>query len=112
MGRPKGHTKAGGRKKGTPNKDTQPIREAIQLIIEDNMTRLRDAYSKLNDKELIDKLTPLLEYRIPKLNRTDLTNDGDKFNFNGTNSIESIKRIMGLLDTARTRGNIQPVSSN
>ena len=67
----KGKEKTGGRKKGTPNKNNEPIRHAIQLILEDNLPRLREEFKNLKGTALVDRITQLLEYKIPKLNRTD-----------------------------------------
>lgn len=93
MGRHQGHIKAGGRKRGTGNKNNEPIREAIQLILDDNMDKLKEEFRKLKGLQFIDRMLQLLEYRLPKLNRVDLTNDGEQFDFSGFNDNELINEL-------------------
>jgi len=75
--------KFGGRKKGTPNKQTKEIRESYKLLIEKNlnkMTRWINIIAKDNPEKaieiLIEKaieiLIKLSEYVVPKLNRTEI----------------------------------------
>lgn len=68
-GRPKGTPKTGGRKKGTPNKATAPIREAIAA--KDPIGRLFELAQEARDAgdhELEHKvLATILPYGFPKL---------------------------------------------
>ncbi len=66
-----------GRKAGTPNKSTGRAREAISILVENNLPKLeqwldevhRDNGALAAMRVVID----LLEYHIPRLARTELT---------------------------------------
>ena len=70
-----------GRPKGTKNKNTQQIREAYQLLTEqnlDNMNRWLQQTAHEDPAKAMDLMLKLSEYIIPKLARTELTgNDGE-----------------------------------
>lgn len=80
MGAPKGHVKAGGRVKGTPNKATVLAREAITLFIDGNSARLEDWLLKIEKKHgpkaAFDCFVSLVEFSVPKLARTEHTGPG------------------------------------
>lgn len=70
-----GH-KTGGRQKGTPNKATQRVRDAIAVFAEGNVDRLQDWLDAIADDDpakAADLFIKLLEYHVPKLSRTDST---------------------------------------
>lgn len=72
--------KSGGRKKGTPNKDTEVIREAISDLVAGNIEKVQewlDRVAEEDPKGAITLLTQLMEYKIPKLSRTELAGDKD-----------------------------------
>ena len=68
-GRPKGTPKTGGRKKGSRNKATAPVREAIAA--QDPIGKLFDLYAIANEEgnhELAQRtLATVLPYAYPKL---------------------------------------------
>ncbi|MGO3812983.1 hypothetical protein [Mesonia sp.] len=64
--------KFGGRTKGTPNKDTKQLREKIDDLLTDQWAQILEDLKELSPKERIDTFTKLLEYSVPKLNRTEL----------------------------------------
>jgi len=70
-----------GRPKGAKNKNTQQIREAYQLLTEqnlDNMNRWLQQTAHEDPAKAMDLMLKLSEYIIPKLARTELTgNDGE-----------------------------------
>jgi len=71
----KGHTKVGGKTKGTPNKVTQDIRDAYQKLIEDNLDNLTlwlESIAEKDPEKAIRILSDLSEYVIPKLARTEI----------------------------------------
>jgi hypothetical protein len=70
--------KYGGRKTGTPNKDTSKLRERIELLLEDNWDKVLEDIEGLNPKERIDIYTRLLEYALPKLSRVEAKIDSDE----------------------------------
>lgn len=85
MGARKGHkgfvkgearAKNAGRKKGTPNKITADIRTTIKLLSERNVTgfeALIDRVAKKDPARAMDLHLKVLEFNIPKLQRTEMT---------------------------------------
>ena len=70
-----GH-KTGGRQKGTPNKSTTRVRDAIAVFAEGNVDRLQewlDAIATEDPAKAVDVYIKLLEYHVPKLSRSDDT---------------------------------------
>lgn len=64
--------KFGGRKPGVPNKATSEIRNAIQLIVENNIQQLDNDLATLEPKDRIKAITDLAAFVLPKLKATDL----------------------------------------
>ena len=74
-GRPKGAPKTGGRKKGTPNKVTKDIREAIGEMLEgcaDRMGEWLDRVAAEDPAKALDLALKASEYAIPKLSRAEV----------------------------------------
>jgi hypothetical protein len=74
-------------RKGVPNKTTVEIREAFQMLIEDNLDNLNIWLEQLADKnpeKAIDVIIKLSEFVVPKLNRSQIDFDI------GKNEIEPI----------------------
>ena len=72
----KGKPKTGGKTKGTPNKTTKDIKEAYQLLIENNLDNLTLWLEKVAEKDpekAIRIINDLSEYVIPKLARQELS---------------------------------------
>lgn len=72
----KGHAKAGGRQKGTPNKSTTAAREAIAAFVDNNAGRLQEWLDRVAEKDpekAFSMFANLCEYHIPKLARTEHT---------------------------------------
>lgn len=63
--------KFGGRKKGTPNKDTKKLRERIDKLLEENWDEVLKDLQELNHKERVEVYLKFLEYSLPKLSRAD-----------------------------------------
>lgn len=63
----------GGRPKGSTNKATKDLRERITLLLDENWDDIQTDLKSLTPKERIDAYIKLLEYSLPKLNRTQLT---------------------------------------
>lgn len=63
--------KYGGRKKGTPNKDTKELRERVSDLIDNNFDSIQADLDQLEPKERLDFLIKLLEYGLPKLQRVE-----------------------------------------
>ena len=69
-----------GRPKGSENKETKKIRELIGELLDNNMAKLQDDINELTPKDRVAAVTGLLEYAVPKLQRTELTDaEGNKF---------------------------------
>ena len=69
--------KMGGRPKGTPNKATANAREAIALFVDHNSAKLQgwldDIAAQEGPKAAWNCLMDLIEYHVPKLQRTEVT---------------------------------------
>lgn len=96
-----------GRKIGSENKDKKKLRESLTLLVNDNYGKFKRELNKLQGKDFLDRFINILEYTTPKLNRTDLTNDGDKFDFSVLNDAELInelERITKLIEETKSTG--------
>ena len=66
---------AAGRKskrKGTSNKDVKTLRIRIETLLDEQWENLLNDFEGLAPKERIDAIIKLLEYALPKLNRTEI----------------------------------------
>lgn len=72
-GRSTGTPKTGGRQKGTPNKSTSAIRDSLQSIIENNITRLQSDLDSLKPAERVKALTEICKYVVPQLKAVELS---------------------------------------
>lgn len=71
--------KSPGRPKGSPNRATAAVREAIAKMAEDNAENFVMWISQVADKspeKACDIYLRAIEYHIPKLARTEVTGDG------------------------------------
>lgn len=59
--------KYGGRKKGTPNKDTRELRERLSDLIDMNFNKLQTDLDNLDPKERVNTVIKLLDFALPKL---------------------------------------------
>jgi hypothetical protein len=73
--------KFGGRKKDTPNKDTKDLRQKVDILLSEKWEQLENDLKELSPKDRIDTYIKLMEYALPKLNRTELK---------GTDKLEDI----------------------
>ena len=72
--------KTGGRKKGTPNKSTEAVREAIAKFANGNIERLEGWLEDIAADDPVkaaDLFLKVLEYYIPKLSRSEITGELD-----------------------------------
>ena len=65
-GRPRGHPKTGGRKKGTPNKITGDLREWLAGFLNGSREQLERDFAALEPDERIFAFSRLVGYVIPK----------------------------------------------
>ena len=64
-----------GRKVGTPNKATTEIKEAFQMLLEDNLEGLQRDISSLEPKERVKFMLELASFIIPKMKSVDLKSE-------------------------------------
>ena len=67
-----------GRPKGSVDKDTRRIREAYQMLVENNLENLSGWLSNLGDEspeKAFSVILKMSEYLVPKLSRTEHTVD-------------------------------------
>lgn len=62
-----------GRPKGAKNKSTTELRRKVQQLVEDNWDELLDRLTRLDDDKYVAEIRQLMEYVLPKLQRTDAT---------------------------------------
>lgn len=63
--------KTGGRKKGTQNKTTKELKEAINHLVSNNIDTLQSDLDSLEPKERILMIERFLKYCIPKVEFED-----------------------------------------
>ena len=76
-----------GRKQGVNNKITLLQREFIQDLINGQQDKIRHELIKLEGKDYMSAITSLMEYVIPKLNRTEVGGE------------MTVKQIIGMIVT-------------
>ena len=64
-----------GRKAGTPNKATTEIKEAFQMLLEDNLPTLQRDISSLEPKERVKFMLELASFIIPKMKAIDVKSE-------------------------------------
>jgi hypothetical protein len=73
----KGVKTGGGSRKGSPNKATAAAREAIARFVDGNADRLQgwldEIHAEKGAEAAFSCFSSLLEYHVPKLQRTELT---------------------------------------
>ena len=68
--------KTGGRQKGTPNKSTGEVREAIAAFASANVDQMGDWLNAIDDPgKKLDLFLRAIEYHIPKLARNTISGD-------------------------------------
>ena len=72
MAAPKGHKKAGGRQKGTPNKTTTISKEMVIEVLTSMHGHLPEKLSQLDDKDYVNAYCKLMEFVIPKPQRVEI----------------------------------------
>ncbi len=66
-----------GRKKGTPNKVTQLHREFIQSLLDTQQPKIKLELGRLHGKDYLGAVSGLMEFVMPKLQRTELKTNLD-----------------------------------
>ena len=79
MGLHKGQTNnPAGRPKGRPNKITAGLRTRINDFLNKNWDTLQNDFDKLEPKERLQFYEKLLQYGLPKLQSTEITQELDR----------------------------------
>jgi hypothetical protein len=66
-----GHAKMGGRQKGTKNKTTIEIKEAIQLVLSDKVDKLAEDLEDMNAFKQWTILNAVAKYVLPTYNKNE-----------------------------------------
>jgi len=77
----KGNKIATGRPKGSENRDTKQIREAFQVLIENNLDNMNTwiaSIAKVDPARAFDLMIKITEYVLPKLARAELVGEDGK----------------------------------
>ena len=72
-GKKKGSPKTGGRQKGSVNVITRPLKELISSYSQDSFNRFMVEMDRLEGSEYVKAYLSLLEYSLPKLARSEVT---------------------------------------
>ena len=74
----KGKNKTGGRKKDTPNKVAQPLRESITDFLEDNFDEVTRIWQEMKPgRDKLNFYRDMVRYAVPQLQSTELKTDFD-----------------------------------
>jgi hypothetical protein len=65
----------GGRPKGAKNKTSKELSERLNVFLSDEWGQIKEDFKELTAKERIDIFIKLMEYSVPKLNRTEIKDD-------------------------------------
>ena len=81
-GKKKGSPKTGGRQKGSVNVITRPLKELISSYSQDKFSRFIVEMDRLEGSEYVKSYLSLLEYSLPKLQRSEIMGEVSSLNFN------------------------------
>lgn len=70
--------KGGGRPKGSKNKATSELRQIIQDFLDSNINKLQNDFDSLEPKERIDTIIKLMDFALPKLQRSTIDHTVNK----------------------------------
>ena len=73
-GERKGHKKAGGRQKGTPNKKTEIANAIIDRVLENGNKGLDDIWNGLKPKEQMEFIIKFMPFKLPQMARIENEN--------------------------------------
>lgn len=73
-----GHNHGRGRKQGSTNKNTQAIRDAFQLLIENNLGRLQEDLDEVKPAERLKFMTEFAKFCLPTLKSIELEGEINK----------------------------------
>jgi hypothetical protein len=101
----KGHSKKGGRQKGTPNQINKPIKELISNFCSDNWNKFLSETNNLTGIEYTKTYLSLLEYSLPKLARAEIITEESFLENRERLTIEERRFLIDKLREEMTEGN-------
>lgn len=69
--------KFGGRKKGTPNKSTEEIRELFKALLENNINKIQKDLDKMEPQQRVKVILEIAKFVIPTLRSSDIKAEVD-----------------------------------
>ena len=75
MGRKKGATKTGGRRKGSVNKATAALKDWVSALIDGSRSQLEKDLKALESKDRWQVIERLMQYVLPKMQNVDANID-------------------------------------
>ena len=91
-GKKKGSPKTGGRLKGSLNTLTRPLKELISSYSQDSFNRFIIEMDRLEGSEYVKAYLSLLEYSLPKLQRSEIMGEVSSHSFPIENDITREER--------------------
>ena len=67
-----------GRKKGTPNRTTEEMRELIKGVLEKNILKIHQDLEQMKPEQRVKAIIDLSKFVIPTLKATELSSDKEK----------------------------------
>jgi hypothetical protein len=91
-GKRKGSPKTGGRQKGSVNVITRPLKELISSYSQDSFNRFIVEMDRLEGSEYVKAYLSLLEYSLPKLQRSEIMGEVSSLSFTEENNLTGEER--------------------
>jgi len=86
--------KEGGRPKGSKNKALTELRELVNDLIEMNWETIQEDIDQLDPSERVNVIIKLLEFSIPKLQRTNVVEEHpEQIQINFVNYADTVKSL-------------------
>ena len=73
-----GHSKVGGRQKGTPNKATRDLRKAIGDFLSDRFEEVGEVWSAASERDKLTFYVQLLRFALPQLQSVEMTSEFER----------------------------------
>lgn len=64
-------------RKGSPNKASQKVREAIVKFLEDNVDKIQESFDQLKPREKLEFIADIIPYAAPRLQSIEAHHEGD-----------------------------------
>ena len=100
-GKKKGSPKTGGRLKGSLNTLTRPLKELISSYSQDKFSRFIIEMNRLEGSEYVKAYLSLLEYSLPKLQRSEIMGEVSSHSFPIENDLLTIEERRLIINRLR-----------